>query len=266
VTEWLTIEEAVRVLGVGPATVERWADEGRLPYNRTAGGHRCFRRSSVEQLLRHHPDREARDDAVDRWVRWLRHHDVRFVIDELAKLHDELADWYAVADFLGKVTTEIGQCWEDGEFSIVDEHIASAKLDQATAAIAHGLRVDDDAAVCLLATPQGERHSLGLCLCQLCLKSTGIGTRWVGVDVPTGEIIRHLRDPQTTQDLLALSASHWMSDPLSLGNQYWQIAATCRDADITLLVGGEGAWPENVGYGFRCHSFSDLKKIRGQLV
>ncbi len=40
---WLPLREASRRLGVSPATLRTWADEGRVPSFRTPGGHRRFR-------------------------------------------------------------------------------------------------------------------------------------------------------------------------------------------------------------------------------
>ncbi len=47
--EYLTTAEAARLLGVSPPTVNRWANQGRIPYTVTLGGHRRFARSVVEQ-------------------------------------------------------------------------------------------------------------------------------------------------------------------------------------------------------------------------
>jgi excisionase family DNA binding protein len=46
--EWLNLSEAAELLGVHPSTVRQWADRGELPAQRTAGGHRRFRRDDVE--------------------------------------------------------------------------------------------------------------------------------------------------------------------------------------------------------------------------
>jgi excisionase family DNA binding protein len=46
--DWLSLSEAAELLGVHPSTVRSWADEGKLPVQRTHGGHRRFRRADVE--------------------------------------------------------------------------------------------------------------------------------------------------------------------------------------------------------------------------
>lgn len=43
----LTTREAAEILGVGPTTVKRWCDEGKLPAIKTAGGHRRYRETDV---------------------------------------------------------------------------------------------------------------------------------------------------------------------------------------------------------------------------
>lgn len=48
-SEWVSLRRAAEILGVHPATVRNWADEGKLPSIRTAGKHRRFRKSDLLQ-------------------------------------------------------------------------------------------------------------------------------------------------------------------------------------------------------------------------
>jgi excisionase family DNA binding protein len=47
-TEWLSLHEAARLLGVHPATLRAWSDKGRIAARRTPGGHRRFKRADLE--------------------------------------------------------------------------------------------------------------------------------------------------------------------------------------------------------------------------
>ena len=47
--EWVSLRQAADLLGVHPATVRNWADEGVIKSRRTAGGHRRFRKSDLLQ-------------------------------------------------------------------------------------------------------------------------------------------------------------------------------------------------------------------------
>jgi excisionase family DNA binding protein len=49
--ELLPPGEVARMLGVDPKTLARWAKLGKIPSQRTLGGHRRFRRSVVEAII-----------------------------------------------------------------------------------------------------------------------------------------------------------------------------------------------------------------------
>ncbi len=53
-SEWVSLGEAADIIGVHPATIRNWADSGELPFRRTPGGHRRFRRADLQQWLAHH--------------------------------------------------------------------------------------------------------------------------------------------------------------------------------------------------------------------
>src|SRR5215212_11157503 len=50
-SDWLTLAQASRVLGVSGATLRRWADDGRVSVFTTPGGHRRFSRRTLQHLL-----------------------------------------------------------------------------------------------------------------------------------------------------------------------------------------------------------------------
>jgi len=49
--EWLTVREASELIGVSPATLRRWSDNGEITTFTTPGGHRRFARSAIMGLL-----------------------------------------------------------------------------------------------------------------------------------------------------------------------------------------------------------------------
>ena len=48
---FLTLREASAILGIHPATLRAWADQGKVPMTRTAGGHRRFAEEDIRALL-----------------------------------------------------------------------------------------------------------------------------------------------------------------------------------------------------------------------
>ncbi len=51
ISEWVSLGEAAEIIGVHPATIRNWAERGELPFRRTPGGHRRFRRSDLQSWL-----------------------------------------------------------------------------------------------------------------------------------------------------------------------------------------------------------------------
>jgi excisionase family DNA binding protein len=49
--ELLPPGEVAKMLGVDPKTLARWAKDGKIPSQRTLGGHRRFRRSVVDAII-----------------------------------------------------------------------------------------------------------------------------------------------------------------------------------------------------------------------
>jgi excisionase family DNA binding protein len=50
-SEWLTLGQAARYLGVAQSTLRKWCDASRVPAFTTPGGHRRFRRSDLDEFL-----------------------------------------------------------------------------------------------------------------------------------------------------------------------------------------------------------------------
>jgi excisionase family DNA binding protein len=64
-TEWMTLGQAAKFLGVAQSTMRKWSDLGRVPAFYTPGGHRRYRRIDLEAFLeRSGPGRPARGPLV----------------------------------------------------------------------------------------------------------------------------------------------------------------------------------------------------------
>jgi excisionase family DNA binding protein len=50
-SEWLTLGQAARFLGVAQSTIRKWSDQGRVPAFYTPGGHRRYRRADLEVFV-----------------------------------------------------------------------------------------------------------------------------------------------------------------------------------------------------------------------
>lgn len=67
-SEWLSLGEASKTLGVNSSSLRRWADAGLVRTFRTPGGHRRFSASDLDRLMGAgvDPAQELDDDAVAR--------------------------------------------------------------------------------------------------------------------------------------------------------------------------------------------------------
>src|SRR2546425_5992451 len=92
--DWLTLGEGSRIPGVGPDTLRRWADSGKVEVFTTPGGHRRFMRSSIDALLP--PPRQARRQSLPA----LRGTPHRVSAGVRKRVRVDLAthDWYARLD------------------------------------------------------------------------------------------------------------------------------------------------------------------------
>jgi excisionase family DNA binding protein len=50
---WLSLGQASRILGIAPATLRRWSDQGEIATFVTPGGHRRFPRTVIEGMVPH---------------------------------------------------------------------------------------------------------------------------------------------------------------------------------------------------------------------
>jgi excisionase family DNA binding protein len=237
--DFIGTAEVARLSGVGSTAVKRWADEGLLPSTRTPGGHRRFARSEVERFLR----ADARGAATGFADAILAARDSRELEARLLAERARRGAWFSVAAVAGEALAEMGRRWEAGTLSIGEEHLASERLARALTHVAESLPADPGAPRCLLACAEGDDHTLGLCLIELCLREAGWATLWAGRGTPTAEIAELVR--RAGARMVALSASCASTDALSLRRQAEAAARACRPSGVHLALGGAGAWPDH---------------------
>ena len=91
--DWISTKKAMQLLGVGSTTIKRWADQNKLPFIRTIGGHRRFRRDSIEQFLRQQST-PFKNATIAEWIDLLTNEsDIIRIRREVENLHRRLGDW-----------------------------------------------------------------------------------------------------------------------------------------------------------------------------
>lgn len=246
------------MVAVAPSTIKRWAEQGLLPYSRTAGGHRRFARLALERLLREQVGSSSRDTPLfASWISCLvegRRHEID---GRLLEARSRLASWCLVADELAAALVEMGEQWERGRLTIAEEHVASDALVRALARIGDALPVRLDGPRCLLACAGEDEHTLGLSLAELCLREHGWAPLWLGRRTPVAEVVRLVERGEVK--MVALSASPLLGDDQALRAIADEVGAVCEERGVGLLLGGAGAWPTQPSYGVRLTSFAAFR-------
>jgi excisionase family DNA binding protein len=99
-SDWLTLGQAAKFLGVAQSTIRKWSDVGRVPAFYTPGGHRRYKRGDLDAFLeRSGPGKPARgplvllvdDDAQVREVVRINLEMEGYAVREAANAEDGLA-------------------------------------------------------------------------------------------------------------------------------------------------------------------------------
>ncbi len=145
----------------------------------------------------------------------------------------------------------MGDDWQAGRVTVVQEHYATAFCREKLLVMLHSVQsAPRHAPEVTCATPPGEHHELGLLALSLRLGLRGYRITYLGANVPTADLVRHVSDRRPFA--LCLSMVH------RRGSQ--EVADYARDlrrqvpAEVRIAIGGRGAdfdaMPEVPGVSF----------------
>lgn len=256
--ELMTTRQAAKLLGVGTTSIKRWADSGLLECVKTPGGHRRFPRVSVESLVGRTPDAQPEHSSeVAEWVTLLRSSATHsYIYDALMSEYRGRGSWAAVADALGDVLAEVGCAWARGDLTVIEEHVATERLQRCLQRVCESLRVDLDAPASFLLTAEGDEHGLGLLLTEMSLRENGWRPIWAGSRTPVHFACEYIATAEVR--MVAVSASQNSRDSVRLADQCMRLEQSCRARELLLVLGGGGLWPETPDYAIRVHSCTEL--------
>lgn len=266
INDFVTSAEAAEILGVGPTSIKRWADSGLLPCVRTPGKHRRFVRQEVERFLVERGGSNGPDpDQVNAWIGLLGTNSGSYEVHSaLMRERSRQGSWWQVSEVLASVLAELGRRWQAGEITVLQEHAASEQLARGLARACEALPTAEGANRCLLATAEGDDHTLALSLCELCLREADWTPVWAGRASPSNEILSLIAKREVR--MVALSASIAVRDAQALRSQAEATAKACKANGVSLVLGGEGPWPEADGLGLRLKSFREFHTTLTELA
>lgn len=88
---------------------------------------------------------------------------------------------------------EIGRRWQVNEISVAQEHLATATAQSVMMqALAHAVVKEPNGRTAVLACVEGNQHSVGLQMVADALHLSGWRVQYLGADVPTVDLLRHI--------------------------------------------------------------------------
>jgi MerR family transcriptional regulator, light-induced transcriptional regulator len=259
VQKYLSPRALAEAIGVSESSLKRWADEGRLAVERTAGGHRRIPLPEAVSFIRRAgltparpellglPDAGALTmrDARDRSRAADRLHDA-LVEDRAAEAGSLIVSLYGEGAGLAWLCDEVirpalarvGELWAHGPEGIFLEHRALDTSLQALAEIGRLLpEPPEDAPVAVGGGAPGERYQLPTAMSALVLKEAGYRARDLGANSPVDAFLAALA--RYRPRLVWHSVSVRPDRPAELSRGLAQLAEAV--APGVLVVGGRAA-------------------------
>lgn len=228
-TRLLTIGQVVARLGeqfpdVTPSSLRFLEREGLVEPRRTPGGHRLYSERHINQVRRIKEWQRDRLSLAEIRARLETanslpdHSDLASQFVHLASLGDSpqarrtILSAYEAGmpfseiydDVLRPALYEVGQRWQAGDLTIVQEHEISAIVRDLIGELsAHTQRPREPEEIILAACVAGETHDLGLRMVSHLLETEGHVVHFLGANVPADSILDGIRMRKVTAVLLS---------------------------------------------------------------
>ena len=127
-------------------------------------------------------DRDGKADAVDLegLLEAVDRYDLAAVDRKLGKLSAVLSSREMVHEVVLPFMREVGKGWQEGRFTVAQEHMVSASLRNLLGSLVRVQAPRDGRTGLVFATPPGERHELGITAAAMLAAAGGPGSRLPG--------------------------------------------------------------------------------------
>jgi methanogenic corrinoid protein MtbC1 len=162
-------------------------------------------------------------------------------------------------DYLIPAERELGRRWQEGDYLVADEHAATATIETLISLLSGMLDQPTDGIRVVVATAEGDEHSLPARAASAYLLFLGYRTTYLGANVP-GADLREFLEPDPPEALVLSCA---MTSHL-LGAR--SVIASAHDVGVPVVVGGrafglDGRWAPAVGADVWVPSPRDLVEV-----
>jgi MerR family transcriptional regulator, light-induced transcriptional regulator len=250
----LTTKEVARLLRVSEATVKRWADDGRLRSDKTAGGHRRFNMQAIAHLRREQgigqetqaTRRSARSKSPntplpssESFLEFLLRGEES---EASAVLVDAYLHSHALASVLdttiAKAMHRVGDLWFEGTITIADEHLATRVVISALQKLRSiAVPAEPTGLKAICCGIEGDLHELPIHMTELILEAEGWEAKNLGPNTPLFAL-REMVARQRPQ-LVCISARS-IADLDRATSDFSQLRRVTKKLAAAVVIGGEG--------------------------
>lgn len=261
--EIFSTREMARLCGVNESTIKRWADSGRLRCLKTPGGHRKFRIRDALSFLNEYgfeglgigsgtalPDeanshsvlilRRDWDELIVRYLDLGLAGSSPGVVQFLFQLVTAGCTLVEICDrVIAPALVLLGDRWEDGSVSILEEHLMSAATIHGLERLRDTLPQQEANGLLALCSPvEGEQHEIGVRMSALLLDRLGWDVRMAVDGTPTSELVHFVKQERPRLVCLSVCSRPIDVEYLEKTRLVWQVT---RETGTRLAVGGRGA-------------------------
>jgi excisionase family DNA binding protein len=253
---YISTAQAARSLGVSVSTVKRWVDEGVLPAQKSAGGHRKLLRAEVLALARKGelptgdvaelilPPTKRRKEKPD-LASYRQALLAPILAGDSAEVRALVRRAYrgglpieTIADqMISPVMEKVGHEWETRQIDVWQEHrgtlmVAAALFDLQSEI---GRRAEQRRPVALGGAPAGDPYLLSSLLAQLVLLDAGWQAINLGPNTPFQSFVKAVYELRPK--LVWVSASH-LADASAFAREYESLHRAAAKHGAAIAVGG----------------------------
>jgi len=126
---------------------------------------------------------------------------------ELNRLAAVVAPRDLIYQVVVPLMTDVGDQWYRGDLSIAQEHMVSAALRGLLGSLVRRCTKAQTATMLLFATTKDERHEFGILCAAMLAAAGGLGIAYLGIDLPSTEIIESARKTRARVLVLGMKAA-----------------------------------------------------------
>ncbi len=177
---------------------------------------------------------------VERFVEYLARRDRRAATRQaLGLLEAGVGVQELILGLLGPAQAEVGRRWEANQWSVADEHAATAIADAVLGALSWRTDAAGDQGRVVVTCAEGEWHSLPARMAAELLRVHGWQVTFLGASTPADHLRRFVAEVEALGVLISCSV------PIFLGGAQRSVQAA-QSAGVPALVGGRAFGPDDL--------------------